>query len=297
MQLEVKDLKYVYGEGMPFETTALHGVSFSVAPGEFLAIIGHTGSGKSTLAEQIAGLIKPQGGSVFADGTDIQTAEGRALRKKIGMVFQYPEYQLFEEDVLTDVCFGPKNMGLSAEEQQSRAEAAIKLVGLDFERVKGKSPFSLSGGEKRRVAIAGVLAMEPEVLILDEPTAGLDPKGHDDILDMIDRIKEDKSLSIVLVSHNMDDVAAYADKVIVMNAGTVVMEGTPEYVYCERGSELKDIGLDLPAGPAFLERLREGGMDVDIRKLSFEETAGEIIRALKAKRGKKTEKNAEQQNS
>jgi energy-coupling factor transport system ATP-binding protein len=259
MQLEVKDLKYVYGEGMPFETTALHGVSFSVAPGEFLAIIGHTGSGKSTLAEQIAGLIKPQGGSVFADGTDIQTAEGRALRKKIGMVFQYPEYQLFEEDVLTDVCFGPKNMGLSAEEQQSRAEAAIKLVGLDFERVKGKSPFSLSGGEKRRVAIAGVLAMEPEVLILDEPTAGLDPEGRNEILELIKRVREERHPSIILVSHDMEAVCSLADHVIVMNAGRLIMEGTPQEVFA-RGPELRSVGLAQPAPAELLEKLRGRGL-------------------------------------
>ena len=188
--------------------------------------------------------------------------------------------------MLKDVCFGPKNQGLDQEAQEERARTALRLVGLDPEAVGESSPFELSGGQKRRVAIAGVLAVEPEVLILDEPTAGLDPKGHDDILDMIDRIKAEKDLSIILVSHNMDDVAKYADKIIVMNSGTVVMEGTPEYVYCERGKELKDIGLDLPAGPAFLERFKEGGLDVDIRRLSFEDTAEEIIRALKEKPGK-----------
>jgi energy-coupling factor transport system ATP-binding protein len=304
MQIKVENLSKTFSPGMPYETRALSDINCEIGSGEFVAIIGHTGSGKTTLVQHIAGLVQPDSGRVVAtldDGTETVISEkGKAafaVRRRVGIVFQYPEYQLFEETVLKDVCFGPKNQGLDQEAQEARAKEALRLVGLDPDVVGESSPFELSGGQKRRVAIAGVLAVEPELLILDEPTAGLDPKGHDDILDMIDRIKEDKSLSIVLVSHNMDDVAAYADKVIVMNAGTVVMEGTPEYVYCERGSELKDIGLDLPAGPAFLERLREGGMDVDIRKLSFEETAGEIIRALKAKRGKKTEKNAEQQNS
>ncbi len=304
MQIKVENLSKTFSPGMPYETRALSDINCEIGSGEFVAIIGHTGSGKTTLVQHIAGLVQPDSGRVVAtldDGTETVISEkGKAafaVRRRVGIVFQYPEYQLFEETVLKDVCFGPKNQGLDQEAQEARAKEALRLVGLDPDAVGESSPFELSGGQKRRVAIAGVLAVEPELLILDEPTAGLDPKGHDDILDMIDRVKEDKSLSIVLVSHNMDDVAAYADKVIVMNAGTVVMEGTPEYVYCERGSELKDIGLDLPAGPAFLERLREGGMDVDIRKLSFEETAGEIIRALKAKRGKKTEKNAEQQNS
>ncbi|MBQ9826114.1 MAG: energy-coupling factor transporter ATPase [Firmicutes bacterium] len=304
MQIKVENLSKTFSPGMPYETRALSDINCEIGSGEFVAIIGHTGSGKTTLVQHIAGLVQPDSGRVTAtldDGTETVISEkGKAafaVRRRVGIVFQYPEYQLFEETVLKDVCFGPKNQGLDQEAQEARAKEALRLVGLDPDVVGESSPFELSGGQKRRVAIAGVLAVEPELLILDEPTAGLDPKGHDDILDMIDRVKEDKSLSIVLVSHNMDDVAAYADKVIVMNAGTVVMEGTPEYVYCERGSELKDIGLDLPAGPAFLERLREGGLDVDIRKLGFEETAGEIVRALKAKRGKKTEKNAEQQNS
>ena len=304
MQIKVENLSKTFSPGMPYETRALSDINCEIGSGEFVAIIGHTGSGKTTLVQHIAGLVQPDSGRVVAtldDGTETVISEkGKAafaVRRRVGIVFQYPEYQLFEETVLKDVCFGPKNQGLDQEAQEARAKEALRLVGLDPDVVGESSPFELSGGQKRRVAIAGVLAVEPELLILDEPTAGLDPKGHDDILDMIDRVKEDKSLSIVLVSHNMDDVAAYADKVIVMNAGTVVMEGTPEYVYCERGSELKDIGLDLPAGPAFLERLREGGLDVDIRKLGFEETAEEIIRALKAKRGKKTEKNAEQQNS
>ena len=293
MQINVENLSKTFSPGMPYETRALSNINCEIGDGEFVAIIGHTGSGKTTLVQHIAGLVQPDEGRVVAtlkDGTQTVISEkGKAafaVRRRVGIVFQYPEYQLFEETVLKDVCFGPKNQGLDQAAQEERARDALRLVGLDPDAVGESSPFELSGGQKRRVAIAGVLAVDPEMLILDEPTAGLDPKGHDDILEMIDRIRAERSLSIVLVSHNMDDVAKYADKVIVMNSGTVVMEGTPEYVYCERGSELKDIGLDLPAGPAFLERLREGGLDVDIRRLTFEETAEEIIKALNKKSGK-----------
>ena len=181
------------------------------------------------------------------------------------------------------MCFGPKNQGLSEEEQIERAKTALKLVGMDADEIGGESPFELSGGQKRRVAIAGVLAMDPEVLILDEPTAGLDPKGHDDILRMIDRIQDDRNITIILVSHNMDDVAEYADTVLVMNKGSLFMQGDPRYVYCERGRELKSVGLDLPAGPGFLEDLQDLGLDVDIEKLTFDETAEEIIRVVKKK--------------
>jgi len=181
------------------------------------------------------------------------------------------------------VCFGPKNQGLSLEEQKERARAALDLVGIDADDKGEVSPFELSGGQKRRVAIAGVLAMRPEVLILDEPTAGLDPKGHDDILEMIRRIRQEMDMSIILVSHNMDDVAEYADTVLVMNKGSLFMQGSPRYVYCERGRELKSVGLDLPAGPGFLEDLQDLGLDVDIEKLTFDETAEEIIRVVKKK--------------
>lgn len=300
MQINVENLSKTFSPGMPYETRALSDINCEIGSGEFVAIIGHTGSGKTTLVQHIAGLIQPDEGRVVAtldDGTQTVISEkGKAafaVRRRVGIVFQYPEYQLFEETVLKDVCFGPKNQGLDQAAQEERAREALRLVGLDPDVVGESSPFELSGGQKRRVAIAGVLAVDPEVLILDEPTAGLDPKGHDDILDMIDRIKDEEKLSIILVSHNMDDVAKYADKVIVMNSGTVVMEGTPEYVYCERGSELKEIGLDLPAGPAFLKTLRDGGLDVDIRRLTFEDTTEEIVKALKKKGGKTPEEQAE----
>ena len=293
MRIEVENLSKVYSPGLPYETRALDDITCTFDPGEFVAIIGHTGSGKTTLVQHIAGLLEPSSGRVVAiqdDGTSTVISEkGKAafaVRRKVGIVFQYPEYQLFEETVIKDVCFGPKNQGLTEEEQKERARDALRLVGMDPDVVGEFSPFELSGGQKRRVAIAGVLAVDPEVLILDEPTAGLDPKGHDDILQMIDRIQDERSLTIILVSHNMDDVARFADKVIVMNKGGLLMQGSPRYVYCERGKELKSAGLELPAGPAFLETLRERGLDVDTNKLTFEETADEIIRALKKKKAK-----------
>jgi len=288
MQIKVEQLCKIYSPGLPYETKALEDVSFTVPQGEFLGIIGHTGSGKTTLVQHIAGLLEPSSGrivSVSEDGTETVISqkgkESAAVRRRVGIVFQYPEYQLFEETVMKDVCFGPKNQGLSEEEQLQRANEALELVGLGAD-VKGDvSPFDLSGGQKRRVAIAGVLAMRPEVLILDEPTAGLDPKGHDDILEMIRRIRQEKNMTIILVSHNMDDVADYADRVLVMNGGKVMLLGTPREVYCDHEQELRDVGLDIPSCPAFLWMLKDRGLELDDNKLDFEETAAEIIRALK----------------
>ena len=290
MQIRIEDLSKIYSPGLPYETKALEHVSFTVEAGEFLGIIGHTGSGKTTLVQSIAGLLEPSDGrivSVHADGTETVISqkgkESALVRRKVGIVFQYPEYQLFEETVMKDVCFGPKNQGLSLEEQKERARAALDLVGIDADDKGDVSPFELSGGQKRRVAIAGVLAMRPDVLILDEPTAGLDPKGHDDILEMIRRIRQEMDMSIILVSHNMDDVAEYADRVLVMNHGQKVFLGTPKEVYCEHEEELRAIGLDIPSCPSFLWQLKNRGMDVDDNKLEFEETAQEIIRAVKSR--------------
>ncbi len=288
MQIKVENLTKVFNPGLPYETKAVDKVTFTVESGEFLAIIGHTGSGKTTLVQHIAGLLEPSEGrivSVADDGTETVISqkgkESTLVRRKVGIVFQYPEYQLFEETVIKDVCFGPKNQGLSEEEQIERAKEALKLVNIDPD-VKGEvSPFELSGGQKRRVAIAGVLAMRPEILILDEPTAGLDPKGHDDILEMIRRIRREVNMTIILVSHNMDDVAEYADRVLVMNRGALMFLGTPKEVYCEHETELREIGLDIPSCPSFLWMLKERGLNVDDNKLHFEETAQEIIRALK----------------
>lgn len=288
MQIKVENLTKVFNPGLPYETKAIDNVSFTIESGEFLAIIGHTGSGKTTLVQHIAGLLEPSEGrivSVADDGTETVIShkgkESMLVRRKVGIVFQYPEYQLFEETVLKDVCFGPRNQGLSEEEQLERAKEALALVNIDPADKGEVSPFELSGGQKRRVAIAGVLAMRPEILILDEPTAGLDPKGHDDILEMIRRIRRDTGMTIILVSHNMDDVAEYADRVLVMNRGALVFLGTPLEVYCEHESELREIGLDIPSCPSFLWMLKDRGLNVDDNKLKFEDTAQEIIRALK----------------
>ena len=288
MQIKVENLSMVYSPGLPYETKALEDISFTVEQGEFLGIIGHTGSGKTTLVQCIAGLLVPTAGQVVAvaeDGTQTVISqkgkEAFQVRRSVGIVFQYPEYQLFEETVMKDVCFGPKNQGLTEEEQIARAKEALDLVGINADEKGEASPFDLSGGQKRRVAIAGVLAMQPQVLILDEPTAGLDPKGHDDILEMIRRIRAEKNMTIILVSHNMDDVAEYADRVLAMDRGRLMLLGTPREVYCEHEEELRSVGLDIPAGPAFLWMLKERGLDLDDNHLSFEDTAEEIIRALK----------------
>ena len=282
MSIEVKGLTHIYSEGLPHESVALDDVSFSVDDGQLVGIIGHTGSGKSTLVQHLNGLLRPKSGTVIIDGTDI-TGDGvvmRDVRKKTGLVFQYPEYQLFEETVAKDVAFGPNNLGLSEQEVTERVREAIELVGLDYDAVKNVSPFELSGGQKRRVAIAGVIAMRPEILILDEPTAGLNPKAHDDILEMVKAIHENEGITIFLISHNMNDIAAMADKVIVMDKGRVAMTGTPMEVF-SRGEELKAMGLALPDPMELTVRLKAAGLDVDTRCLTMDEAADEIAKVLK----------------
>ena len=281
MRIEVKDLTHIYSEGMPFETVALQDVSFTVEPGTFVGLIGHTGSGKSTLIQHLNGLLKPMSGKVLADGVDVTEKSdiSRSLRRKIGLVFRDPEYQRFEETVLKDVCFGPKNLGLSQEICEERAMHALRLVGLDAEDVRDRSPFGLSGGEKRRVAIAGVLAMDPEVLILDEPTAGLDPKGHNDILNMIQSIRQARDLTIILVSHNMDDVARLADRVLVRENGTLVMEGPPRSIFI-REEQLRQLGLSLPSATVLMQLLAGKGYPVRTDVLTAAEAEEEIIRVF-----------------
>ena len=270
MLIEVKNLTHIYSEGLDFSATAIDNVSFNAEQGEFIAIIGHTGSGKSTLVQHLNGLIKATSGAVFADGINLSDKgkEVMNVRHKIGMVFQYPEYQLFEETVLKDVAFAPHNAGLSEEECEVMAKDALRLVGLDPETKGDVSPFSLSGGEKRRVAIAGVIAMDPKVLILDEPTAGLDPEGHDEILKMIKRIKAEKDMTIFFVSHNMDDVANLASRVLVMNEGKLLFDGSPKEVF-SHSEELKAIGLNIPDAMAF-------GKKLDVDALTIDELAEKI---------------------
>ena len=260
--LEVKNLEHIYSAGTPFEHVALKDVSFTVERGEFIGIIGHTGSGKSTLMQHLNGLLKPTGGNVLLDGKDIWSdkAYTRESRFRVGLVFQYPEYQLFEETVYKDIAFGPKNMKLKAEEIDRRVREAAGFVGITEAQLQA-SPFDLSGGQKRRVAIAGVIAMEPEILILDEPTAGLDPEGREEILSNIDTYRKAKNATIMMVSHSMADVARMTRRLLVMNNATLAMDGTPEEVF-SHADRLLAMGLDIPDVTAVFLRLQEMGLDV-----------------------------------
>ena len=275
--IEVKNLTHVYNEGLPHETTALDDISFRIEDGSFVGIIGHTGSGKSTLLQHLNGLLKPSSGTIVIDGVDITDSHTKMLdiRRKVGLVFQYPEYQLFEETVAKDVAFGPSNLGLGQEEIDERVRRSIELVGLDYNHVKDTSPFELSGGQKRRVAIAGVLAMEPEVLVLDEPTAGLNPKAHFDILNMVQDIHVREHNITIFVSHNMNDIARMSDQVLVIHKGRLAMNGTPAEVFA-REEELKSMGLALPDATEIVSRLRKEGMDLPQDCLTVDQAADAI---------------------
>ena len=284
MSVELKDVTYTYSPGTAYEMHALEHVSMEIQDGQFVGVIGHTGSGKSTLVQHFNGLIRPTSGHVYYNGEDIWQ-EGynlRELRSHVGLVFQYPEHQLFETDVLTDVCFGPKNQGLSPEECKERAKEALQHVGLD-ESYYEKSPFELSGGQKRRVAIAGVLAMNPSFLILDEPTAGLDPKGRDEILDQLALLHETRGISIMLVSHSMEDIARYVERIIVMNKGHVAFDDTPKEVFSHY-KELEEMGLAAPQMTYIMHALKERGKDVDVTATTVEEARDSILKALKKRK-------------
>lgn len=284
MSIRVENLVHIYDKGMPSEQLALDNISFDAADGQLVGIIGHTGSGKSTLLQHLNGLLKPESGSIVIGDTDI-TQPGVSMvqiRKKIGLVFQYPEYQLFEETVAKDVAFGPGNLGLSQDEIDERVREAIELVGLDYEEIKDRSPFELSGGQKRRVAIAGVVAMRPEVLILDEPTAGLDPKAHKDVLAMVEEVHRRTGNITILVSHNMADIARLCDKVVVIDSGRLVTAGTPYEVFSKK-EELRAVGLELPPVTAFTETLRERGVDLEATILDADTAAEQIAAYLKRK--------------
>ena len=285
MSITVENLTYTYSKGLPNETRALEDVSFQLEPGEFAAVIGHTGSGKSTLMQQLNGLLRPDSGKITVGEVCITDPSTKMteVRRKVGLVFQYPEYQLFEETVAKDVAFGPKQVGMTGEKLDRVVEESIRLTGLDYEEVKERSSFELSGGQKRRVAIAGVLAMKPEILILDEPTAGLDPSAHRDVLELIRRIHRKERMTILLVSHNMGDVAELADRVLVMNRGKLVMNGTPAEVF-SRGEPLWEMGLGLPPATEFMERLKDRMPGIDTAQLSIEDAAKEICRYLKGRK-------------
>ena len=277
MSIKVNHLTHIYDKGLPTEQVALDDISFTIEDGSLAGIIGHTGSGKSTLLQHLNGLLKPESGEIRIGDVDI-TKSGVSMvqiRKKVGLVFQYPEYQLFEETVARDVAFGPKNLGLSADEIDERVREAISVVGLNYDDIAERSPFELSGGQKRRVAIAGVIAMRPEVLILDEPTAGLDPKAHQDVLRMIEEVHGKTGNITILVSHNMADIAHLADKVVVIDSGRMVMEGTPKEVF-SRKDELRKVGLDLPPVTELTEELRDCGIELPATILDLDEAADSI---------------------
>lgn len=281
MSIKLEHLNYIYSQGTAYEKKALKDICLEIPHGEFVGIIGHTGSGKSTLIQHFNGLLKATSGELYYNGENIYQEGYRMkdLRNEVGLVFQYPEHQLFEIDVMTDVCFGPKNQGLSQEECEKRALEALRLVGLK-EKYYKVSPFELSGGQKRRAAIAGVLAMRPKVLVLDEPTAGLDPKGRDDILDQIAYLHKESDLTVILVSHSMEDIARYADRLIVMNKGTVMYNDVPKKVF-EHYQELEAVGLAAPQVTYIMHDLAERGLGVRTDVTTVSEAADEIIRKMK----------------
>lgn len=280
MSLILDHVNYVYGEDTALAVHALKDNNLVIPDGQFIGLIGHTGSGKSTLVQHLNGLMRPTSGAIYYNGEDIHDKdyEKKKLRSKVGLVFQYPEHQLFEIDVFKDVCFGPKNLGLSQKETELRAYAALKQVGLEDEFFY-QSPFDLSGGQKRRVAIAGVLAMKPEILILDEPTAGLDPKGRDEILDQIAKLKEETGITVILVSHSMEDVAKYVERIIVMNQGSVLYDDAPAEVF-KHYRELEKVGLAAPQVTYIMQALAGKGMPVDTSVTTIAEAKQEILRVL-----------------
>ena len=281
MSIELKNVTYTYSPGTAYEIHALKDVNLTIPDGQFIGIIGHTGSGKSTLIQHFNALIRPTSGTITYNGEDIwgEKYDRRVLRSEVGLVFQYPEHQLFENDVLSDVCFGPKNQGLSKEECEKQAREALELVGFP-EKYYKQSPFELSGGQKRRVAIAGILAMHPKVLVLDEPTAGLDPKGRDEILDQVKLLHEKTGMTVILVSHSMEDVAKYVERLIVMNDGEKMLDGTPEEVF-RHYKELEAVGLAAPQVTYVMHDLKEKGFDVSADATTVEEAADEIYNFLK----------------
>ena len=282
MSIKIKNVNYTYSEGTAYEMHALKNINLEIPDGQFVGLIGHTGSGKSTLTQHLNGLVKATSGHIYYNGEDIydEKFSMKKLRSKVGLVFQYPEHQLFETEVLTDVCFGPKNLGFTKEEAEEKAKAALRMVGMGEEYDKS-SPFELSGGQKRRVAIAGVLAMDPEVLILDEPTAGLDPRGRDEVLDQVSALQRSRGITVILVSHSMEDVAKYVDRLIVMNQGEVRFDGRPVEVF-HHYKELEEIGLAAPQTTYLMQELKKQGADVNTDATTVEEAADAIEAWLKA---------------
>lgn len=281
MSIELKNITYTYSPGTAYEIHALKDINLEIPDGQFIGVIGHTGSGKSTLIQHLNALIRPTSGSVLYNGEDVweEKYDRRKLRSQVGLVFQYPEHQLFESDVLSDVCFGPMNQGMSREEAEAEAKKALLQVGFK-EKNFSKSPFELSGGQKKRVAIAGVLAMNPKILILDEPTAGLDPKGRDEILDQISELHKARGITIIFVSHSMEDVAKYVERLIVVNRGQIAFDDTPREVFSHY-QELEAMGLAAPQITYIMHALKQKGLKVDPNATTVEEARDDILRALK----------------
>ena len=286
MSVIVKNLTYIYDEGMPFASKAIDDISFEIKDNDLGGLIGHTGSGKSTLIQHLNGLLKPSSGEIIVNGFNITDKDLNLteIRKRVGIVFQYPEYQLFEETVEKDIAFGPGNLGLDEEEISKRVRKSMEAVGLDYETYKDKSPFDLSGGQKRRVAIAGVIAMNPEVLILDEPTAGLDPGGRDEIFNLIKKLHRDNNITIILSSHSMDDMAKLAQTIIVMNHGKIEFMGTPREVFTSHAARLREIGLDVPQVLELATKLRNKGFDIRPDVLTVEEIKDEILKVMRGRK-------------
>ncbi|MGL5753827.1 MAG: energy-coupling factor transporter ATPase [Paraclostridium sp.] len=285
MSIIIENLTHIYNEGMPFASKALDDISLNIEDGDFVGLIGHTGSGKSTLIQHLNGILKPSSGKILINNFDITAKDLNLtdIRKKVGVVFQYPEYQLFEETVAKDIAFGPSNLGLDDVEISNRTKASMEAVGLNYDEFKDKSPFELSGGQKRRVAIAGVIAMNPEVLILDEPTAGLDPKGRDGIFHLIKTLHDEKKMTIILSSHSMDDMAKLVKNIIVMNEGKIEFMGSTREVFKNHASRLKEIGLDIPQVLELCIKLRDKGFDIRQDILTIEEAKQEIIKVMRGK--------------
>lgn len=281
MSIKIENLTHIYMPGTPFEKKALDNVNIVINDGEFNVLIGHTGSGKSTLIQHINGLLKPTSGRILIDDVDItdKSVKMSDIRKKIGLVFQYPEYQLFEETIEKDIAYGPTNLRLSEEEIHIRVKRAMNIVGLDYETFKDKSPFDLSGGQKRRVAIAGVVAMEPKILILDEPTAGLDPSGRDEILYQIKKLQKEYGMTIILVSHSMEDVAKVADRIFVMYNAKCILNGSPEEIFTEVDT-LESVGLAVPQVTYLVRKLRERGFNISEKIFTVEQAKTEILKVL-----------------
>ena len=282
MSIKVRNLTYIYDEGMPFENRAIDDITFDIEDNDFVGLIGHTGSGKSTLIQHLNGLLKPSSGSIYINDFEITQKDINLteIRKRVGVVFQYPEYQLFEETIEKDIAFGPGNMGLDQDEITRRVKASMEAVGLDYEKYREKSPFELSGGQKRRVAIAGVIAMDPEVLILDEPTAGLDPGGREEIFELIKKLHRERNITVILSSHSMDDMAKLVKTLIVMNKGKIEFMGNPREVFNNNAHRLKEIGLDIPQVLELAIKLREKGFDIRQDIITPEEAKDEILRVI-----------------